>query len=91
MSQRPRLCEICMKPIEQDRVESTPETRLCTEHGDKILKHGGEFVRSVSQETTSKPESLKKNYGGVNTAKVRNSAAIERLKDEYEAEKWEKK
>jgi hypothetical protein len=91
MSQRTRLCEICMKPIEQDRLDSSPETRLCTEHAEKIKKHGGEFIRSVSEERTSKPGSIKVNIGGVNTSKVRNAAAIERLKDEYEAEKWEKK
>jgi hypothetical protein len=78
-----------MKPIELERIDSSPETRLCTEHAEKIKKHGGEFVRSVSHEKTSKAGSIKQNYGGVNTSKERNLAAIERLKDEYEAEKWE--
>ena len=90
MSQKTRLCEICMKPIDPDRLEAANDTRLCGEHAEKIRKHGGEFIRSVSQETTSKAGSLKKNYGGVNSDKIRNQAAIEKLKIEFEEEKWTK-
>lgn len=35
------------------------------------------------QERTSKPGSLKHNYGGVTTSKTRNVKAIERLRDEF--------
>jgi hypothetical protein len=34
---------------------------------------------------------MKKNYGGVNSDKTRNLAAIEKLKIEIEEEKWSKK
>ena len=88
MAQKTRLCEICMKPIEADRLESHRESRLCSEHAEKIKKHGGEFIRSVSQVRSSKPGSIKINFGGIETDTVRNHAAIELLKDEYEAEKW---
>jgi len=84
MSKKSRPCEICMKPIEPQRLEATPETRLCKEHG-------GEFIRVVSHERTSKAGSLKKNYGGVNTSRKRNQAAIEKLKDEFDEEKWQQK
>jgi hypothetical protein len=90
MAQKTRLCEICMKPIDPDRLESFTDTRLCSDHAAKIKKHGGEFIRAVSQETTSKQGGLKKNYGGVNTEKIRNQAAIEALKIEFEEEKWAK-
>ncbi|MBM3994226.1 MAG: hypothetical protein FJ303_08750 [Planctomycetes bacterium] len=91
MSKKSRPCEICMKPIEPQRLEATPETRLCKEHAEKIEKHVGEFIRVVSHERTSKAGSLKKNYGGVNTSRKRNQAAIEKLKDEFDEEKWQQK
>jgi hypothetical protein len=64
---------------------------LCTEHAISIEKLGGEFVRSASFDRTSKEGSLKKNYGGVTTSKRRNHEAIEKLKDQYDREQWEKK
>jgi RNA polymerase-binding transcription factor DksA len=57
-----RLCVVCKAPIDAERIEAIPETRLCTEHGRQIQKHGGEFVVSATQERTSKPGSLKLNY-----------------------------
>jgi hypothetical protein len=83
-----RLCVVCKAPIDAERIEAIPETRLCTEHGRQIQKYGGEFVVSASQERTSKPGSLKLNYGGISTSKVRNDEAIERLRDEYEADRF---
>jgi uncharacterized protein (DUF1697 family) len=79
-----RLCEICKGPIDQERVEAIPDTRLCTEHGREIARFGGEFVISAEQERTSKAGSLKLNYGGITTARTRNAAAVARLRDEYE-------
>ena len=84
-----RPCEVCKKPIEPARLEALSDTRLCEEHGRMIEKYGGEFVRSFSAERTSKQGSLKKNYGGIAVSKVRNQKAIEQLKDEFEAAKWE--
>lgn len=83
-----RPCEVCMKPIEPERIETLPETRLCGEHAEKIAKLGGEFIRVSSTERTSKPGSLKRNYGGVNTTTKRNQQAIEKLKDEFDEAKW---
>ena len=79
-----RLCAICKQEIEMDRIEAMPETRLCTKHGKEIEKFGGEFKMSATQERTSKQGSLKLNYGGISTERVRNDEALERLKDEFE-------
>ena len=84
-----RPCAICMKPIEPERIETLPETRLCSEHALRIAKFGGEFIVTATQERTSKQGSLKRNYGGVTTSSERNHQALEKLKDEYEAEKWQ--
>ena len=83
-----RLCVVCKALIDEERIEAIPETRLCTEHGREIQKYGGEFIVSASQERTSKPGSLKLNYGGVSTSKERNDEAIERLRDEYEVDRF---
>jgi hypothetical protein len=84
-----RLCYICKAEIELERIESMPETRLCTLHGQEIERFGGEFKLSATQERTSKAGSLKLNYGGITTKKVRNQEAIEKLKDEYDSREWE--
>src|SRR5438105_1766405 len=86
--EKSRPCEICMKSIETTRLETLNDTRLCDEHARKIEKYGGEYLRSFTNETTSKQGSFKKNYGGNAVSKVRNQKAIEQLKDEYEDEKW---
>lgn len=78
-----RLCEICKAAIDPDRLEAMPDTRLCTDHARAIQKFGGEFIMSAEQERTSKPGSLKHNYGGITTSKTRNVQAIERLRDEF--------
>lgn len=84
-----RLCIICKKPIEAEREEVISDTRLCLIHGREIEKFGGEFRMSAEQETTSKKSSMKKNYGAVSTTRVRNDAAIEDLRDAYEAAQFE--
>ena len=86
MSENTRQCEICQAPIDPERIEVLPETRLCTEHARKIGKYGGEFKVTMSQERLSKPGSLKRNYGGVSTSKTRNHDAIEKLRTDYQAE-----
>src|SRR4026209_1230650 len=78
---RIRLCEICKQPIESERVEGMPDTRLCGEHARQIQEFGGEFIMTAEQERTSKAGSLKINYGGVSTSKTRNHAALERLRE----------
>jgi hypothetical protein len=80
-----RGCEICKKPIETERAEGVPETRLCVQHAHEIGKYGGEFRTVVNEDLTSKHGSLKKNYGGVTVYRRRNVEALLRLRDAYEA------
>ena len=84
-----RLCIVCKREIESDRIEAIPATRLCVEHGNEIQKFGGEFRLSAVQERTSKQGSLKINYGGVSTASERNEDALNRLLDEYEKKQFD--
>ncbi len=84
-----RFCIVCKKTIDPERADAFPETRLCTEHGRRIAEYGGEFIVSASHDRTSKPGSLKHNYGGISTKQTRNHEAIERLRDEYEREQFE--
>lgn len=91
MTRKTRPCEICMKPIELERLETIPNTRLCLEHAEKIKKHGGEFVVTSTPDRTSKVGSLKLNFGGVTPSMQRNHKAIEKLKDEFEEDKWRMK
>ena len=83
MTQKTRPCEICLKPIEAGRLEAVPDTRLCAEHARKIEKHGGEFIRTMVQERTSKASSLKRSYGSASIHKTRNYEALEKLRAEY--------
>jgi hypothetical protein len=79
-----RCCEICKAPIELERAEAIRDTRLCLEHARQIARYGGEFLLTAVQERTSKPGSLKRNYGGIDTAKVRNQAALDQLRADHE-------
>ncbi len=81
MQQRP--CEICNQPIEPERAEAVPETRLCASHAREIEKFGGEFVVTATWERTSKAGSLKRNYGGVTPQKTRNQKAMDQLRAEW--------
>ena len=87
MTVKPRRCEIRKQEIDPERLEFLPETRLCLTHAKLIEKYGGEFVISATQERTSKPGSLKRNYGGVSTTSTRNTSAVEKLRQDYEAGK----
>ncbi len=79
-----RACEICKQPIDPERAEALPDSRLCTEHARAIGKFGGEFIMSSVQERTNKPGSLKRNYGGIATSKMRNHEALRKLREEFE-------
>jgi hypothetical protein len=87
MSTHSRPCEICGQPIDPERLEAVPDTRLCGDHARQIAKYGGEFRLSVSHVRTSKQGGLKLNYGGVTARKTRNPEAVEKLRQEYEQEK----
>jgi hypothetical protein len=84
-----RPCEICKELIDPERIEAVPAARLCTEHARQIQKHGGEFLVTAQHERTSKPGSLKRNYGGVDIQKARNTEAINRLRADYEQRRIE--
>lgn len=79
-----RSCEICKQPIDEDRLEAIPETRLCGEHARQVRRFGGEFIVTATQEKTSKATSFKHNFGGVATEQTRNHEAIAKLLDEYQ-------
>lgn len=81
-----RPCEICAQPIDPERIEMVPETRLCTQHATEIGRFGGEFVVTGTQSSLGKGGSLKKNYGDVSIAKTRNQEALRKLRDAYDAE-----
>lgn len=78
-----RLCEVCKQPIDDQRLELIPESRLCSDHAREIQRYGGEFIVTAEQERTSKAGSLKLNYGGVSTSQRRNDDAIQKLRDDY--------
>ena len=82
-----RICEVCKKTIETERAELIPDTRLCIHHARLATKYGGEFSLTAKQERTSKKTSLKVNYGGISTSRKRNRRAIEKLKDDFEAQR----
>jgi hypothetical protein len=86
MTETTRPCEICQAPIDPERIEVLPETRLCTEHAKKMAKYGGEFKMTLTQERISKVGSLKRNYGGVTPSQTRNTSGIEKLRTDYQAE-----
>ena len=84
MSGNTRPCEICGQPIDSERIEVLPETRLCVEHAKAIAKHGGEFIVTGTQASLGKGGSLKKNYGDISVEKKRNTEALRKLRAEYQ-------
>ena len=81
-----RGCEIWKQPIEPDRAESDPMTRLCAAHARQIAQFGGEFMTVAREDRTSKKGGLKINIGGVTTELVRNETALRKLREACEAE-----
>lgn len=69
MTFEPRPCARCGNEIPAERVEAIPETMVCVKCAGEM--GGSEFVVIVVPEKTSKEGSLKKNYGGYGTRKVR--------------------
>ncbi|MCI0704429.1 MAG: TraR/DksA C4-type zinc finger protein [Planctomycetia bacterium] len=64
----PQPCARCGAEIPAERLEALPETMVCVKCSQEI---GGEFQVIVTPERTSKEGSLKKNYGGYTTRKIR--------------------
>jgi hypothetical protein len=67
MVNQPRPCARCRAPIPAERLELLPETQVCVKCSQEI---GGEHKLVVTHEKTSKANSLRKNYGGVNVVRV---------------------
>lgn len=68
MTEESRVCARCGGNIPAERVEALPDTQLCVRCSQEL---GGEFQVIAVAERTSKEGSLKKNYGGYTTRKVR--------------------
>jgi hypothetical protein len=82
MSEKTRPCEICLAPIDPERAELLPETRLCVEHAREMSKYGGEYLVAARQTSLGKGGSLKKNYGDVSLLRKRNIEGLARLRRE---------
>lgn len=68
MALRTRACQRCGAEIPLERIEAMPETRLCIGCSKEI---GGDFVVTFTRENLAKPNSLKRNYGGLTVHKTR--------------------
>ncbi|HYH69090.1 MAG TPA: TraR/DksA C4-type zinc finger protein [Urbifossiella sp.] len=84
MTEQTRPCEVCGAPIDPERIEALPETRLCIEHGKQIARFGGEFLLVGSQSSLGKDGSMKKNYGDVSVRQKRNTEGVRKLIEEYD-------
>jgi RNA polymerase-binding transcription factor DksA len=69
MASEPRTCARCGAEIPAERVEAIPDTMVCVKCATEM--GGSEFQVIVTPERTSKEGSLKKNYGGYSTRKIR--------------------
>jgi hypothetical protein len=67
----PIPCARCRAEIPVERLEALPETIVCVRCAQAM--GGSEFRIEVVAEKTSKEGSLKKNYGGYSTRKVRKT------------------
>ncbi len=74
-----RPCQRCGEPLDAERIEALPETRLCKPCSQQI---GGDFQRTFQQESLGKTESLKKNYGSINVTKKRKKIAKKEIPDD---------
>ncbi len=61
-------CMRCGAEIPAERLEIIPDTMVCVTCSKEM---GGEFTVIATPEKTSKEGSLKKNYGGYSTRKIR--------------------
>ncbi|MDY3560969.1 TraR/DksA C4-type zinc finger protein [Gemmata sp. JC673] len=64
----PQPCARCGNEIPAERLQALPETQVCVACSRAM---GGEFTVYLTPERISKEGSLKKNYGGYTTRKVR--------------------
>ena len=80
MPEATRPCEICKRPIEPERLEAVPQTRLCAEHAREVVKYGGEFRATATAAGTGQ----KTGRGVVAVHQVRNAEALDKLRAEYE-------
>jgi hypothetical protein len=69
MATEPQACGMCGAEIPAERLEALPETMVCVKCARQM--GGCEFQVVVIPERISKEGSLKKNYGGYTTKKIR--------------------
>jgi hypothetical protein len=69
MATEPRTCARCGAEIPPERIEAIPDTMVCVKCAGEM--GGSEFHVVAVAERTSKEGSLKKNYGGYSTRKIR--------------------
>ncbi len=69
MTEGTRTCVRCGAEIPAERVEAIPDTMVCVKCAQEM--GGSEFKVIAVPERTSKEGSLKKNYGGYTTRKIR--------------------
>jgi hypothetical protein len=91
MSAKQRFCAVCNAEIAPERIETVPETRLCTAHGEAIRKYGGEFISTGRHTSLGKPGSLKQITGDVSVERKRNDEGLARLIEDHEREQWQRK
>jgi hypothetical protein len=68
MAIQPQPCARCGALIPVERLRVVPKTQVCVRCSEEI---GGEYKLVISREKTSKANSLRKNYGGVNVVRIR--------------------
>jgi hypothetical protein len=86
MTDRVRLCARCKQPIEAERVECLPQTRLCVACARVVeKKYGGEFRTVVQSTKMGRPGGLKITGVAYETKKVRNRRVPLRFDEENEA------
>ena len=69
MATEPQACARCGNEIPGERLEALPETMVCVKCAKEM--GGSEFRVVVIPERISKEGSMKKNYGGYTTRKIR--------------------
>jgi RNA polymerase-binding transcription factor DksA len=69
MATEARACARCGAEIPPERIEAIPDTMVCVKCAGEM--GGSEFQVVAVPERTSKEGSLKKNYGGYTTRKIR--------------------
>lgn len=76
-------CEVCQCPIEYQRREAVPESRLCDSHAEIAKKFGGEFKRVVKQVNLGKSGISGGKSRDIETDRELNREVIGQVREEY--------